>query len=91
MVLVTSGLGVYPRGIPIGVVIEEADAQEGWARSYWVQPFVSPGEATHALVRVAGEFGEVSSWLEDGPTVPGPAVTGEAAPGTADVEARTRR
>ena len=91
VVLVTSGLGVYPRGIRIGVVIEEADAQEGWARSYWLQPFVSPGEATHALVLVAGESGDASSWVEDGPAVPGPAVAEEAAPGTADAEARTRQ
>ena len=42
--LVTSGLGsVYPRGIPIGVVIEESGALEGWRRSYWLRPFVSPG------------------------------------------------
>ncbi len=52
--LVTSGLGgVYPRGIPIGVVIEESEAQEGWRRSYWLRPFVSPGEATHVQVQVS--------------------------------------
>ena len=52
--LVTSGLGgVYPRGIPIGVVIEESEAQEGWRRSYWLRPFVSPGEATHVQVLVS--------------------------------------
>ena len=46
-VLVTSALGgVYPRGIPIGTVLEEAEARAGWRRSYWLQPFVSPGEAT---------------------------------------------
>jgi rod shape-determining protein MreC len=51
--LVTSGLGgVYPRGIPIGVVIEESGSQEGWQRSYWLRPFVSPGEATHVNVLV---------------------------------------
>ena len=52
--LVTSGLGgVYPRGIPIGVVIEDSEAQEGWRRSYWLRPFVSPGEATHVQVLVS--------------------------------------
>ena len=55
-VLVTSALGgVYPRGIPIGTVLEEAEARAGWRRSYWLRPFVSPGEATHVLVLVRGE------------------------------------
>lgn len=50
-VLVTSGLGgKYPRGIPIGAVLEEAEAGAGWRRSYWLRPFVSPGEASHVLV-----------------------------------------
>jgi rod shape-determining protein MreC len=50
-VLVTSALGgVYPRGIPIGTVLEEAEARAGWRRSYWLRPFVSPGEATHVLL-----------------------------------------
>ena len=52
-VLVTSALGgVYPRGIPIGTVMEEAESRAGWRRSYWLRPFVSPGEATHVLVLV---------------------------------------
>ena len=55
-VLVTSALGgVYPRGIPIGTVIEEAESRAGWRRSYWLRPFVSPGEATHVLVLVPDE------------------------------------
>ena len=67
--LVTSGSGgVYPRGIRIGVVIEEAEAREGWLRSYWLRPFVSPGESTHALVLVSstGGFGDTDPWWEDG-------------------------
>lgn len=93
--LVTSGLGgVYPRGIPIGVVIEESAAQEGWQRSYWLRPFVSPGEATHVNVLVSeeGEFRDTNSWLEGGPVVPGsPTLPEEPASGTPDTEARTRR
>lgn len=88
--LVTSGLGgVYPRGIPIGVVIEESGSQEGWQRSYWLRPFVSPGEATHVNVLVPEKGGghDVNSWLEGGPPGPG-AVPQEPAPGT---EATTRR
>ena len=93
--LVTSGLGgVYPRGIPIGVVIEESDAQEGWKRSYWLRPFVSPGEATHANVLVShdGELRDVSSWSEGGSGVPDPTTLPEESDsGTADTEASTRR
>lgn len=68
--IVTSGLGsVYPRGIPIGVVIEEAEAREGWLRSYWLRPFVSPGESTHALVLVSheGGFGDTDPGSGVGP------------------------
>ena len=91
VVLLTSGLGgVYPRGIEIGVVIDESDSGEGWRRSYWVQPFVSPGDATHVFVQVAGESGDASSWLEDLPAVPG-AVAEELVEGTADAEAGTRQ
>ena len=78
--LVTSGLGgVYPRGIPIGVVIEESGVQEGWKRSYWLRPFVSPGEATHANVLVShdGELRDATSWLEGGSVAPGPATLPE--------------
>jgi rod shape-determining protein MreC len=93
--LVTSGLGgVYPRGIPIGVVIEESDAQEAWKRSYWVRPFVSPGEATHANVLVShdGELRDANSWSEGGPVVLGPAtLPDETDSGTRDTEASTRR
>ncbi len=50
-VLVTSGLGgVYPRGIPIGEVFAEAESSLGWRRSYWVTPFVTPGEAIHVVI-----------------------------------------
>ena len=93
--LVTSGLGgVYPRGIPIGVVIEESAAQEGWQRSYWLRPFVSPGEATHVnvLVPEEGESRDASSWLEGGPVVPSRALPAEEpASGAPDAEARTLR
>jgi rod shape-determining protein MreC len=93
--LVTSGLGgLYPRGIRIGVVIEESGSQEGWQRSYWLRPFVSPGEATHVNVLVGeeGEFRDANSWSEGGPQVQGPgAAPQELAPGTSDTEATTPR
>lgn len=49
-VLVTSGLGgVFPRGIPIGKIFAEAESSLGWRRSYWVTPFVFPGDAIHVV------------------------------------------
>jgi len=40
--IVSSGLGgVYPRGIPIGVVVSEMKTAEGFAKSYLVRPMVS--------------------------------------------------
>lgn len=93
--LVTSGLGgVYPRGIPIGIVIEESGAQEGWVRSYWLRPFVSPAEATHVnvLVAVEGDSRDLNSWLEGGAVVPGPAaVAEESTQVSTDAEASTPR
>jgi rod shape-determining protein MreC len=68
--LVTSALGgVYPRGIPIGTVLEEAEARAGWRRSYWLTPYVSPGEATHVLVLVPNDepVDLTDLWQGDGP------------------------
>ncbi len=49
--IVSSGLGnVFPRGIPIGVVLRETKTIEGWARTYLIRPIVSPDEATAAMV-----------------------------------------
>jgi rod shape-determining protein MreC len=53
-VVVTSGLGVLPRGIPIGRVRAVADSMGGWQKSYWLDPFVEPGSVTHALVALEG-------------------------------------
>lgn len=40
--IVSSGLGgVYPRGIPVGVVVSEMKTAEGFAKSYLVRPMVS--------------------------------------------------
>ncbi|HSM03952.1 MAG TPA: rod shape-determining protein MreC [Longimicrobiales bacterium] len=53
-VVVTSGLGVLPRGIPIGRIRAVADSVGGWQKSYWLDPFVEPGSVTHALVALEG-------------------------------------
>jgi rod shape-determining protein MreC len=50
-VILTSGVGgVFPRGVPVGRVVELADAEGGWRTSYWLQPFVQPGDLVHVLV-----------------------------------------
>jgi rod shape-determining protein MreC len=47
----TSGLGgVYPRGIPIGVVVDEVKTIEGWARTYLLRPSVRPQDVTNVMV-----------------------------------------
>ena len=58
--VVSSGRGaVYPRGILIGTVAGLAEVEAGWRRSYWIDPAVQPGSATHVLVLTAREvFGE---------------------------------
>jgi len=53
--VVTSGQGtVYPRGIPVGTILELAGSEAGWRKSYWLEPAVHPASATHVLVLVGG-------------------------------------
>jgi cell shape-determining protein MreC len=93
VLLVTNGLGVYPRGIRLGVVIEELDTQEGWSRSYLLRPSVSPGEAGHVLVQRPEEPDSLDANLrsEEGPMVPDQTAPEEPAQGIADLGARTPR
>jgi rod shape-determining protein MreC len=60
----TSGLGgVYPRGIPIGIVVGEVKTVEGWARTYLLRPSVRPQDVTNVMVllpqRASGEIASV--------------------------------
>ena len=49
--VVTSGRGaVYPRGILVGTIAGLAEIEAGWRLSYWLEPSVRPGSATHVLV-----------------------------------------
>lgn len=49
--VVSSGLGgVWPRGIPIGTVLEEVKTSEGWARTYLVRPAVSPADVGAVMI-----------------------------------------
>jgi cell shape-determining protein MreC len=48
--LVTTGIaGVYPPGIPVGVVRELASEEAGWMKSYYVEPAVLPAETSVVL------------------------------------------
>jgi len=49
--ITTSGLGgVFPRGIPIGEVLELHQEEGNWRSEYWLRPMVETGSATHVLV-----------------------------------------
>jgi len=54
--LVTSGMGgVFPRGIPVGTVIEVRGEQAGWTKSYRVRPSVYPESVREVMVLVLRE------------------------------------
>jgi rod shape-determining protein MreC len=57
--IVTSGRGtVYPRGIPLGVVLGIEEADTGWRKSYLIRPAAQPQAITHVLVGVNARAGE---------------------------------
>jgi rod shape-determining protein MreC len=66
-VVVTSGLaGVLPRGIPIGKIDRLLDTEGSWRKSFWIEPMVEPGAATHVLVLTEGSAGDLSGvWPVD--------------------------
>lgn len=50
-IIYSSGLGgIYPKGIPIGVVLAEIKTSETWARTYLLRPAVSPTELTSVMI-----------------------------------------
>jgi rod shape-determining protein MreC len=59
----STGLGtVFPRGIPIGVVISDITTQGGYARSYLVRPMVMPADVTVVMVLLPTGANLESAW-----------------------------
>lgn len=49
--ILTSGLGgSFPRGVPIGTVLQELRTAEGWTRTYLVRPMVNPGSIAAVMI-----------------------------------------
>lgn len=64
--VLTSGLGVLPRGIPIGKVAGVAEVEGRWRKSYWLRPMVEPSSVTHVLVAVGDTVADLSAaWPVD--------------------------
>src|SRR3989449_3598876 len=56
--ILTSGLGgVFPRGIPLGTVVDSAATEEGWQRTYLVRPAVHPSAVSHVMILTGGRSG----------------------------------
>jgi rod shape-determining protein MreC len=77
--LVTSGQGaVFPRGIRVGTVRSLAEAEAGWRRGYWVEPFAPLNAVVHVLVITGAEGAPTSDltslWLPEGVSLPDPAI-----------------
>ena len=68
-IVYSSGLGgIYPKGIPVGVVLAEIRTAEAWARTYLLRPAVNPAELTSVMIltprRVAA--GVINVWADVG-------------------------
>lgn len=49
--IVSSGWGgVWPRGIPVGIVLEEIKTAESWARTYLLRPAVNPADIYSVMI-----------------------------------------
>ncbi|HXE84085.1 MAG TPA: rod shape-determining protein MreC [Gemmatimonadales bacterium] len=79
-VIVTSGLGgVFPRGIPIGVVVDTAGEEKGWGRTYLVRPAIHPAQLSHVMILTTPR--PAGADLRNAFTVPqDSALTGEVPP-----------
>jgi rod shape-determining protein MreC len=49
--IVSSGWGgVWPRGIPVGTVLQEIQTSESWARTYLLRPAVNPADVYSVMI-----------------------------------------
>ena len=68
-IIYSSGLGgIYPKGIPVGVVLAEIKTSETWARTYLLRPAVNPTELTSVMILTPkrATTGVASVWADLG-------------------------
>lgn len=68
-VVYSSGLGgVYPKGIPVGVVLGEIKTPESWARTYILRPAVNPADLSAVMILTPqrGAAGLANVWANVG-------------------------
>jgi rod shape-determining protein MreC len=69
-VIFSSGLGgIYPKGIPVGIVLAEIRTTEAWARTYLLRPAVNPTEMTSVMILTPQRAvaGLTNIWADVGP------------------------
>jgi len=69
-VIYSSGLGgIYPKGIPVGVVLAEIRTTEAWARTYLLRPAVNPTQLTSVMILTPqrAAAGLKNIWADVGP------------------------
>jgi len=58
----TSGFGgVYPRGVPLGTVIQVGSEGAGWSRTYLLRPVVHPAAVSHVMILLGPEPADLKS------------------------------
>jgi rod shape-determining protein MreC len=68
-IVYSSGLGgIYPKGMPVGVVLAEIRTAEAWARTYLLRPAVNPSELTSVMILTPqrAAAGLINVWADVG-------------------------